>query len=238
MKTVLFMTLIFMGELSHLGKIEYDFSEDFLNIRVFLSKPIDSFKSFVIDTGETKMIVFDLFNVIWVNGKKRIIQLPPNEFKTIRIRTAQFDNRPIPVTRVVIDLREFLDFEAEKKDSVVIITLRRESKTQNPYLKAKVEYIGIKRRDPFEEIKVFQGEEKLLKLSTGCKLKGIVDSEKGERLALVVDETGYGWVLKKGDRVQRGWVGEIGRNFATFYVVEGGVLRRVKLEIEREEIKQ
>ncbi|HHI02504.1 MAG: hypothetical protein DRP51_00195 [Candidatus Zixiibacteriota bacterium] len=62
-----------------------------------------------------------------------------------------------------------------------------------------------------------------------AKLVGILESSDGKKRALLEDHDGYGYILKSGDKVKKGYVGKIYSDKAYFKLFEYGWSRTVAL---------
>jgi hypothetical protein len=97
-----------------------------------------------------------------------------------------------------------------------------------------IQYSPGSRRDPFETL---INETKKSNNPTGKKipdvetsrLVGVLESANGEKRALLEDLDGYGYILKTGDKVKKGYVGKIISNKAYFRLFEYGWSRTVAL---------
>ncbi len=92
-------------------------------------------------------------------------------------------------------------------------------------------------RDPFESLigekkgsEEF-GQKKLLDIET-ARLVGILQSASGKNRALVEDLDGYGYILKQGDRIKKGYVSKIYSDKALFQLFEYGWSRAQALHLE------
>ena len=66
----------------------------------------------------------------------------------------------------------------------------------------------------------------------GLRLVGILESEGGKNSALLEDANGYGYILKTGDRVKKGYVLRIESDRVYFQIFEYGWSRTMALHIE------
>ena len=62
-----------------------------------------------------------------------------------------------------------------------------------------------------------------------AKLVGILESADGQKRALLEDHDGYGYILKSGDKIKKGYVGKIYSDKAYFKLFEYGWSRTVAL---------
>jgi hypothetical protein len=90
----------------------------------------------------------------------------------------------------------------------------------------QIHHIG---RDPFEPI---GAEEDTLLNPEKAKLMGIVRGPDGAYALLTDGKQNY--VLREGDRVQRGQVARIGEDYVIFSVYEYGVAVPVRVDLETE----
>ena len=94
-------------------------------------------------------------------------------------------------------------------------------------------------RDPFEtlinEARVYNNPvEKRVPNVEGLKLVGIIESAGGENRALFEDKDSYGYILKAGDKVQKGYVLRVDSDRVYFQIFEYGWSRTVALNIEED----
>ncbi len=89
-------------------------------------------------------------------------------------------------------------------------------------------------RDPFDNLlTVTKGndnpiQKKIPDVET-AKLVGILESTDGNKRALLEDHDGYGYILKSGDKIKKGYVGKIYSDKAYFKLFEYGWSRTVAL---------
>ncbi len=89
-------------------------------------------------------------------------------------------------------------------------------------------------RDPFDnlltEVKGNDSpiQKKIPDVET-AKLVGILESSDGNKRALLEDHDGYGYILKSGDKIKKGYVGQIYSDKAYFKLFEYGWSRTVAL---------
>jgi len=94
-------------------------------------------------------------------------------------------------------------------------------------------------RDPFASLigekKSGDGfeDKKLLDIET-ARLVGILESVSGKNRALVEDIDGYGYILKQGDRIKKGYVSQIYSDKALFQLFEYGWSRAHALHLNDE----
>jgi len=77
------------------------------------------------------------------------------------------------------------------------------------------------------------GQQKLLDIET-ARLVGILENAAGQNSALVEDLDGYGYILKKGDRIKKGYVSKIYTDKALFQIFEYGWSRAHALHLDDE----
>jgi len=100
-----------------------------------------------------------------------------------------------------------------------------------------IKYAPANSRDPFksliDETKKTENPlfKKLPDVET-AKLVGILESDNGQNRALLEDLDGYGFILKPGDKVKKGYVSQIYSNKALFQLFEYGWSRSVALHLE------
>ena len=92
-------------------------------------------------------------------------------------------------------------------------------------------------RDPFEtlinETKINNSLiQKKLPNVEGLKLVGIIDSETEKNRALFEDADGFGYILKSGDKVKKGYVLRVENDKVYFQIFEYGWSRTVALNLE------
>jgi hypothetical protein len=67
-----------------------------------------------------------------------------------------------------------------------------------------------------------------------CRLVGVLESAEGKNRALLEDMDGYGFILKPGDKVKKGYVSKIYSDKALFQLFEYGWSRTVALRLNKE----
>lgn len=92
-------------------------------------------------------------------------------------------------------------------------------------------------RDPFEtlinETRIDNNPvERRAPNVEGLKLVGIIEAESGENRALFEDKNNFGYILKGGDKVQKGYVLRVEDDRVYFQIFEYGWSRTVALNIE------
>ena len=100
-----------------------------------------------------------------------------------------------------------------------------------------VKYTPRLNRDPFEtllnETKTFNNPvETRVPNVEGLKLVGVIESNDKDNRALFEDATGYGYILKTGDRVQKGYVLRVDVDKVYFQIFEYGWSRTVALRMQ------
>ncbi len=102
-----------------------------------------------------------------------------------------------------------------------------------------IKYKSRNRRDPFEtlinETKVNNTIVERRKPNVeGLKLVGVIESTGGNNRALLEDKTGYGYILKSGDKVKKGYVLRVENERVYFQIFEYGWSRTVALKLEND----
>ncbi len=102
-----------------------------------------------------------------------------------------------------------------------------------------IKYKSRSYRDPFEtlinEARTYNSPvEKRVPNVEGLKLVGIIESAGGENRALFEDKDSYGYILKAGDKVQKGYVLRVDSDRVYFQIFEYGWSRTVALNIEED----
>jgi len=92
-------------------------------------------------------------------------------------------------------------------------------------------------RDPFETLindaKTYNNPiERRIPNVEGLKLVGVLESKTGGNRALLEDADGYGYILKEGDKVQKGYVLRIEPDRVYFQIFEYGWSRTVALNMD------
>ena len=100
-----------------------------------------------------------------------------------------------------------------------------------------IKYKAKRYRDPFEtlinENKNYNNPvERRVPNVEGLKLVGVIDSEGEGNRALFEDNTGYGYILKTGDKVRKGYVLRVDTDRVYFQIFEYGWSRTVSLTLE------
>jgi len=207
---------------------------------------IPEYRSFFLEPGAPVMFVVDLMNTKNSLHPKDydVTDAPP----VLRVRTSQYQIEPIPISRVVIDLAKKVPIQVEtqrdhleirvqiqgiKKAVVEVTPIPASPQPPTEKVPASV-YRPLGKKDPFAEPKLLPEEKDLLDVH-GAELTGILQLSNGDRIALIRDQSGRGWVLHEGDRVKYGRLTKIGKNFVIFYIRDMGVLKRIRLELQTEE---
>lgn len=100
-----------------------------------------------------------------------------------------------------------------------------------------IKYRTAGKRDPFatliNEARLKSGamEDRIPNVD-GLRLVGVIESTEGQNSALFEDSEGYGYILKAGDKVRRGYVLRVEVDRAYFQIFEYGWSRTVALNIE------
>ena len=102
-----------------------------------------------------------------------------------------------------------------------------------------IKYKARSSRDPFEtlinEAKTYNNPiEKRIPNVEGLELVGILESEVGANSALFEDKNGYGYILKEGDKVRKGYVLRVEHDRVYFQIFEYGWSRTVALNIDED----
>ncbi len=100
-----------------------------------------------------------------------------------------------------------------------------------------VKYKSRSTRDPFETLvndtRVNNSVvERSVPNVEGLKLVGVIESSDGDNRALFEDNSGYGYILKSGDKVRKGYVLRVESNRVYFQIFEYGWSRTVALNLE------
>ena len=100
-----------------------------------------------------------------------------------------------------------------------------------------IKYRAKSRRDPFatliNEARTHNNPiERQVPNVEGLKLVGIIQGDSGENSALFEDNNNMGYILKAGDKVQKGYVLRVESNRVYFQIFEYGWSRTVALRIE------
>jgi len=101
-----------------------------------------------------------------------------------------------------------------------------------------IKYSGNNNRDPFatliDETKQYNSPiERRVPNVEGLRLVGIIEAEIGNS-ALFEDKDGYGYILKEGDKVQKGYVLRVREDRVFFQIFEYGWSRTVALNLDKE----
>lgn len=100
-----------------------------------------------------------------------------------------------------------------------------------------IKYKGKAYRDPFETLindsKVQNNPmEQRVPNVEGLRLVGILEAYETDNSALFEDKDGYGYILKAGDKVQKGYVLRVDEDKVYFQIFEYGWSRTVALDME------
>ena len=102
-----------------------------------------------------------------------------------------------------------------------------------------IKYKARSSRDPFEtlinEAKTYNSPiDKRIPNIEGLELVGVLESEVGANSALFEDKNGYGYILKEGDKVRKGYVLRVEHDRVYFQIFEYGWSRTVALNIDED----
>ncbi|MDF1545319.1 MAG: AMIN domain-containing protein [bacterium] len=100
-----------------------------------------------------------------------------------------------------------------------------------------IKYHSKARRDPFETL---VNEKKVSNSPTakripnveGLKLVGVILADNGKNQALFEDKQGFGYIMKSGDKVRKGYVLRVEEHRVYFQIFEYGWSRTVALNLE------
>ncbi len=100
-----------------------------------------------------------------------------------------------------------------------------------------IKYKGTIHRDPFatllDESKTYNNPvERQVPNVEGLKLVGVIEAGSKDNRALFEDNEGYGYILKTGDKVQKGYVLRVESDRVYFQIFEYGWSRTVALHLE------
>ncbi|MEW6412142.1 MAG: hypothetical protein AB1483_06660 [Candidatus Zixiibacteriota bacterium] len=100
-----------------------------------------------------------------------------------------------------------------------------------------IKYKGSNHRDPFatllDESKTYDNPvERQVPNVEGLKLVGVIEAGSTDNRALFEDKDGYGYILKTGDKVQKGYVLRVESDRVYFQIFEYGWSRTVALNLE------
>jgi hypothetical protein len=123
--------------------------------------------------------------------------------------------------------------EAELPESLVVVSKPEGTPAEEISAREIIYYQSEGRRDPFapltERISTELGEIPLPTFES-LKLVGILRDEAGNR-ALLEDDKGYGYILKKDDRIKNGYVVSVDDNQVVFQIQEYGWSKTIALEL-------
>lgn len=100
-----------------------------------------------------------------------------------------------------------------------------------------IKYKATHHRDPFatliDESKTYDDPiERQVPNVEGLKLVGVIEAGSKDNRALFEDDEGYGYILKTGDKVQKGYVLRVEADRVYFQIFEYGWSRTVALHLE------
>jgi hypothetical protein len=100
-----------------------------------------------------------------------------------------------------------------------------------------IKYKAKRHRDPFhtllDESKTYDSPiERQVPNVEGLKLVGVIEAGSKDNRALFEDKDGYGYILKTGDKVQKGYVLRVEADRVYFQIFEYGWSRTVALHLE------
>ena len=123
--------------------------------------------------------------------------------------------------------------KAGSPESLVVISKPRGTVLEVVPQRKIIRYHGEGKRDPFvpltERINTQLGEIPL-PMFESLKLVGVLKDESGNR-ALLEDESGYGYIMKNGDKIKNGYVVSVEDNKVIFQIQEYGWSKTIALEL-------
>ena len=123
--------------------------------------------------------------------------------------------------------------EAELPESLVVVSKPKGTPVEGISAREIIYYQSEGRRDPFapltERICTELGEIPLPTFES-LRLVGILRDEAGNR-ALLEDDRGYGYILKKDDKIKNGYVVSVEDNQVVFQIQEYGWSKTIALEL-------
>jgi hypothetical protein len=123
--------------------------------------------------------------------------------------------------------------EADLPESLVVVSKPAGTPVEGTPTRETIYYQSEGRRDPFapltERISTELGQIPLPTFES-LKLVGILKDEAGNR-ALLEDDRGYGYILKKGDKIKNGYVVSVDNNQVVFQIQEYGWSKTIALEL-------
>jgi len=176
-----------------------------------------------------KMLVIDFMDATYRLPKRRY---PVREAAgLLAIRGSQFQTEPRRIARLVLDLSDSLPYSIQHKaDTFVVALTTARGKARRP--EVFTSFTPKTARDPFTPWFQAESKDTLFNPLKG-ELVGIVESDQGERYALLQEPSKPGFILKKGDPVLNGVVLAVTSNSVVFYVKQKGIPRRIVLSMEK-----
>lgn len=163
--------------------------------------------------------------------------------KTVAKQQNKDENKAAPAKKVMADKTASGNAESKSSKTSSTSRFRRSPAKIKGTMVAEfpkrlvVKYRAHSRRDPFASLVVesanYEGpiEGKVPNVE-GMKLVGIIDADGGANRALLEDKQGYSYILKSGDKVQRGYVLRVEADRVYFQVFEYGWSRTIALHLE------
>ncbi|MGH8014946.1 MAG: hypothetical protein ACREBV_02005, partial [Candidatus Zixiibacteriota bacterium] len=165
-----------------------------------------------------------------VPQKKTLLPVTPNKTDPGKLAESGVETGTIAETNA--DEQSTARFRRDPRSKRIKGTMVAEFPTR-----LVIKYKGNVYRDPFEtlinETKTHNNpmEAKIPNVE-GLRLVGILESYDQGNSALFEDKEGYGFILKAGDKVQRGYVLRVDVDRVYFQVFEYGWSRTVALDME------
>ncbi|MEW5924953.1 MAG: AMIN domain-containing protein [Candidatus Zixiibacteriota bacterium] len=173
----------------------------------------------------------------------------PETEETAQVEPNEADTTPAQDNPAQLVVKEQPEEEQEEEDSKSTSRFRRQ-----PAFPAKlkgtivaefpkrmvIQYSPGISRDPFaslmDETKPSDNplDKKIPDVET-ARLVGVLESSDGQNRALLEDMEGYGFILKSGDKVKKGYVSQIYSDKALFQIFEYGWSRTVALHLDENE---
>lgn len=195
-----------------------------ITVYIISSEPVNTYKTFTLKNPER--IIIDLPGTLYkLKEAKKEVDIEP----LLRIRTGEKEWDGKLGTRVVFDLTSAVPYRISQLGDTLSISI----KLQDPQSDEIYFYRSRGKRDPFEPLIAEENEEDSLLSIGNAELVGII-SEGENKVALVKDAKGKGFILKKGDRIKGGSVLDITKSSVVFLLTDYGFKRKVILKIKED----
>ena len=210
------------------SSLSTEWAEGVFQVRVY-APGVSDYRVTFLKNQTPRMLVVDLLDATYRLPKRRY---PVREAGgVLAIRGSQFQVRPRRIARIVVDLTDSLPYTVNRKGDTLVLALRT-ARGAARSIETFTTFTAKSLRDPFTPwFEEETGGDTLFNPLRG-ELVGIIESDNGQRYALLQEPNKPGFILKKGDPVLNGVVLAVTSRSVVFYVRDKGIPRRIVLELK------